>query len=95
MIPVHKACTIITCNNCLLSCSKKKKDDKKDDTEEDILDPRQCEINYVKQFQSFQDHKLRLSKEDTRKLGKARNKGKMHEAMLDRREKMKADRYCK
>ena len=71
---------------------KKKKDDA---SEEDILDPRQCEVNYVKQFQSFQDRKLRLSAENVRKLEKAKNKGKLHEAMLDRREKMKADRYCK
>eukprot|EP00795_Rhopilema_esculentum_P003138 gene3138-1443_t len=71
---------------------KKKKDDA---SEEDIMDPRQCEVNYVKQFQSFQDRRLRLSAENVRKLEKAKNKGKLHEAMLDRREKMKADRYCK
>lgn len=76
----------------LIFYRKKKKEDA---NEEDVIDPRQCEINYVKKFQSFQDRKLRLSSEDVKRLGKARSKGKMHEAMLDRREKMKADRYCK
>lgn len=56
---------------------------------------RQFEINYVKQFQSFSDHKLRLHQGPSSSLEKARGKGKLHEAMLDRREKMKADRYCK
>ena len=59
------------------------------------MDPRQCEINYVKQFQSFQDRRIRLSVEDVSKLEKAKTKGRLHETMLDRREKMKADRYCK
>lgn len=56
---------------------------------------RQFEINYVKQFQSFSDHKLRLHEGPSSSLEKARGKGKLHEAMLDRIEKMKADRYCK
>ncbi len=72
--------------------SKKKEEDT---TEDEVMDSRQCEINYVKKFQSFQDHKLRLTTQDVSKLDKAKSKGKLHEAMLDRREKMKADRYCK
>jgi len=28
-------------------------------------------------------------------LSRAQKKGRLHEALLDRREKMKADRYCK
>ncbi|KAL9955022.1 hypothetical protein ACROYT_G042618 [Oculina patagonica] len=58
-------------------------------------DLRNHEISFVKKFQSFQDRNLRLSEQETSKLKKARMEGKLHEEMLDRREKMKADRYCK
>lgn len=56
---------------------------------------RNHEVSFVKKFQSFQDRNLRLSEEDTRKLKNARMQGTLHEEMLNRREKMKADRYCK
>lgn len=55
----------------------------------------QVEINYVKKFQKFQDKRLRINTEDTSVLRKAKDEGTFHEALLDRRSKMKADRYCK
>jgi protein FRG1 len=55
----------------------------------------ETEVNYVKKFQKFQDKKLRIHQGDVKELVEAKNSGALHEALLDRREKMKADRYCK
>lgn len=62
--------------------------------ERDAADMKECEVNYVKKFQSWQDGKLRLSKKDVDELDKAKNEGKLHDALLNRRAKMKSDRYC-
>ena len=43
----------------------------------------------------FQDHKIRLNQNDRKELLVAKTEGDLHEKMLDRRAKMKADRYCK
>ena len=54
-----------------------------------------CELSYVKKFQSFQDRKLRINSGTVGDLKKAKKQGNIREKLLDRREKMKADRYCK
>lgn len=56
---------------------------------------RDCEINYVKKFQSFQDKKLRLNTNNVNSLKEAKTKGRLHEELLDRRAKMKSDKFCK
>lgn len=63
--------------------------------EEKSNDLRNVELNYVKKFQKFEDKRIRLSKEDSKELKKAKEEGILHEKLLDRREKMKSDRYCK
>ncbi|XP_018028168.1 protein FRG1 homolog [Hyalella azteca] len=56
---------------------------------------KDVEVNYVKKFQKFQDKKMRVNKDGYVELRDARDAGKLHETLLDRRAKMKADRYCK
>jgi protein FRG1 len=48
-----------------------------------------------RKFQKFQDKKLRVNTNDRSELEQARVECNLHEAILDRRSKMKADRYCK
>lgn len=50
---------------------------------------------YSKKYQSWGGGKLYESSEDRRELKKAKAEGRLAETLLDRREKMKADRYCK
>jgi protein FRG1 len=72
--------------------NKAKKLIPEEEQSEDLLN---VEINYVKKFQKFEDHKLKLNKSDVKELEEAKVHGLLHEKLLDRREKMKSDRYCK
>jgi len=52
-------------------------------------------IIYSKRYQSWGNGRLVMPNQDLHDLRKAKKSGKMHEAMLDRREKLKSDSYCK
>lgn len=56
---------------------------------------RKSFFNYSKKFQKFQDKRLRVNEGDVSELKRAKVDGNLHETLLDRRSKMKADRYCK
>uniref|UniRef100_A0A2P2I249 Protein FRG1 homolog n=1 Tax=Hirondellea gigas TaxID=1518452 RepID=A0A2P2I249_9CRUS len=71
------------------------KDDGKEVPSEEKGSLKDVELNYVKKFQKFQDKRILMNSEGRFELKDARDKGKLHEALLDRRSKMKADRYCK
>lgn len=50
---------------------------------------------FRKQFQKFQDKKMRINTESREVLKSAKAEGYLHEVLLDRRSKMKSDRMCK
>lgn len=62
---------------------------------EDLKDDEDCEDSYVTKFQSYQNPRLRKAFGNYEALKDARDRGDLHETMLDRREKAKSDRMCK
>nr|CAD7408091.1 unnamed protein product [Timema cristinae] len=68
---------------------------RKTNLEKSLLRNREISHKWRRKFQKFQDKKIRLSTRDKGELEKARTEGNLHETLLDRRSKMKADRYCK
>lgn len=77
------------------SSAKKEKKNKDEKPKEEQANTKDTEINYVKKFQSFQDRRLRVNPEDRSHVKKAKKDGSLHQVLLDRRAKMKSDRYCK
>ncbi|XP_005176735.1 protein FRG1 homolog [Musca domestica] len=80
---------------CVIRCNNPRETVVDEEPQEEKGDLYEVEKNYVKKFQKFQDKKLRINKNDIKELETAKEKGTLHEALLDRRSKMKADRYCK
>lgn len=56
---------------------------------------KDAEVKYAKKFQSFEDRRWKINEGDVSDLIKARTSGNLHETLLDRREKMKSDKFCK
>ncbi|KAL0830828.1 hypothetical protein ABMA28_002944 [Loxostege sticticalis] len=80
---------------CNIRSNKSKEVNKAVLPAEEEGDLAEVEVNYVKKFQKFQDKKLRVNESGVSELKRAREEGTLHETLLDRRSKMKADRYCK
>mmetsp|Transcript_18634 Transcript_18634/g.48580 ORF Transcript_18634/g.48580 Transcript_18634/m.48580 type:complete len:273 (+) Transcript_18634:255-1073(+) len=59
------------------------------------------ETSFAKKFQSYQSQcfkegeTVKVSKEERRRLKEAKKKGRLHEEMLNRRAKLKSDKFCK
>ncbi|KAF7727528.1 hypothetical protein EC973_007429 [Apophysomyces ossiformis] len=75
---------------CQARFKRKQKKEKKEKT-----NAGQIELDHVKKYQSWGGGRIMMTKEDTRTLKRAKQEGRFAEAMLDRREKVKSDRYCK
>ncbi|KAJ3193382.1 hypothetical protein HK101_004936, partial [Irineochytrium annulatum] len=58
-------------------------------------DAVRLEEDQLKKFQSWGNGRRVLSREDTIELQAAKKRGQLNEAMLDRREKIKSDKFCK
>lgn len=56
---------------------------------------KDAEVKYAKKFQSFEDRRWKINEGEVTDLIKARTGGNLHETLLDRREKMKSDKFCK
>ncbi|XP_026749004.1 protein FRG1 homolog [Galleria mellonella] len=80
---------------CSIRSNKSREVNKVVIPEEEQGDLAEVEVNYVKKFQKFQDKKLRVNDGSVSELKRAKLDGNLHETLLDRRSKMKADRYCK
>ncbi|KAI9301221.1 FRG1-like family-domain-containing protein [Cunninghamella echinulata] len=82
------------CETFRVYCQAKFKYKRKKEEKEKI-NANQLELENVKKNQTWGGGKLYLTHEDSKKLKKAKSEGRLNEAMLDRRSKMKSDRYCK
>jgi len=79
--------------------SNKEKEDvnKKAINPDEVGSAADIELKFTKKFLKFQDKKYRarFDYESQDQIMSAKSDGRLHEALLDRREKMKSDRMCK
>ncbi|ORX89564.1 hypothetical protein K493DRAFT_302228 [Basidiobolus meristosporus CBS 931.73] len=63
--------------------------------EKGVQNSTEAEYHNIRRFQSWGLGRVVLSKEDKSELKKAKKEGNFSETLLDRRSKLKSDRYCK
>ncbi|KAJ3110388.1 hypothetical protein HDU96_006654 [Phlyctochytrium bullatum] len=74
---------------------KKKKKEVEVDAETLEFEYLYAQVFPTKKFQSWGNGRRVMAKEDSKKLKKAVKEGSLNEALLDRREKIKSDKFCK
>ncbi|KAG0237725.1 hypothetical protein BGW42_000131 [Actinomortierella wolfii] len=70
--------------------ARKKKSEEDDDGNEESLEYQQ-----TRKYQTWSHGKVIVSDRNAQELKRAKMEGRLNEALLDRREKVKSDRYCK
>ncbi|KAI8823737.1 FRG1-like family-domain-containing protein [Fimicolochytrium jonesii] len=68
---------------------------KKKSKREGAVDAAALEIEQIKKFHSWGGGRLVLTQEDTAELRRANKEGTINETLLDRRAKLKSDKFCK
>ncbi|CAG8436226.1 8028_t:CDS:2 [Ambispora gerdemannii] len=86
--------TIGFCETWRLKCQARFRKKQKTTKIED-KPARDFEIEQIKKYQTWGGGRVRTTEEGTSELKKAKKEGNFNEVLLDRREKVKADRYCK
>ncbi|CAD5214492.1 unnamed protein product [Bursaphelenchus okinawaensis] len=65
---------------------------------EDLLEGAKCEDSYVKMYQhsrvDLKNKHISINLNDKSSIEKAKKSGTLHETLLDRRAKLKSDKYC-
>ncbi|KAH8550770.1 FRG1-like family-domain-containing protein [Umbelopsis sp. PMI_123] len=64
-------------------------------SKKEVIDATGIELDNMKKFQSWGGSRSQRTEQDLRELKRAKKEGNLSETLLDRRSKMKADRYCK
>ncbi|KAG0333671.1 hypothetical protein BG000_008978 [Podila horticola] len=64
-------------------------------TKEVQIATKDYEFEQSRKFQTWNHGRVIVSEQDVKELDKAKKQGRFSEALLDRREKVKSDRYCK
>ena len=79
--------------------SNKEREDvnKKSENPDEAGSAAEIELRFTKKFLKYQDKKYRarFDYDSQSQIMTAKSEGRLHEALLDRREKMKSDRMCK